>query len=57
MNNFYPYILSITSTLNEWNEKFNNLISKYGDSAWIGALVVGLVFLISAWGINTLNKK
>jgi len=57
MNNFYPYILSITSTLNEWNEKLNNLISKYGDSAWIGALVVGLVFIITAWGINTLNKK
>ena len=27
MNNFYSYILSITSTLNEWNEKLNNLIS------------------------------
>lgn len=57
MNNYYPYILSITTILNELNEKLNNLINEYGDSAWIGALVVGIVFIVSAWGINTLNKK
>ena len=57
MNNYYPYILSITTTLNELNEKLNNLINEYGDSAWAGAAVVGLVFIISAWGISTLNKK
>ena len=57
MNNFYPYVLSITSTLDDWNEKLNKFISEYGDSALMGALVVGIIFFVSAWGIRTLNKK
>lgn len=57
MINFYPYILGITETLNEWNEKLNNIVGGHMDNAFIGALVVGVVFVVSAWGINTLNKK
>lgn len=57
MISFYPYILGIKETLNDWNEKISNLVGGNLDSVWVGALIVGLVFVISAWGINTLNKK
>lgn len=57
MNSFYPYILGITDTLNDWNEKLSNLVGGHMDNAFMGALVVGIVFVISAWGIKTLNKK
>lgn len=53
----YTYILGITETLNEWNEKLNGLLDGKLDNVWVGALIVGLVFVVSAWGISTLNKK
>ena len=40
MSNFYPYILSLTSTLNDWNDKINKFISENGDSAFMGAAIV-----------------
>jgi hypothetical protein len=57
MNNFFPYILGITETLNEWNEKLSDLVGGHMDNAFMGALVVGVVFVVAAWGISTLNKK
>ena len=57
MTNVYPYILGITETLNDWNEKLNNLVGDHMDNAFVGALVVGIVFVVSAWGISALNKK
>ena len=57
MNNFLPYILGITDTLNEWNEKLNNLIGGKTDNVWVGAGIVAVVFIVAVWGINTLNKK
>ena len=57
MNNMFPYVLGITETLNEWNEKLSKLIGGNMDNAFMGALVVGVVFVVSAWGISVLNKK
>ena len=57
MNNSLIYILGITETLNEWNEKLNNFVSGHMDNTWMGAVIVGVVFVVAAWGINTLNKK
>lgn len=57
INNFYPYILGITETINELNEKINSFVGGHMDNAFIGALVVGVVFVVSAWGISVLNKK
>ena len=57
MNDSLIYILGITETLNEWNEKLNNFVSGHMDNAWMGAVIVGVVFVVAAWGINTLNKK
>lgn len=57
MNNFFLYIIGITDTLNEWNEKLSGLVGGHMDNAFMGALIVGVVFVISAWGISALNKK
>ena len=57
---YYTYgiqILGIIDKLNDWNEKLNGFASKHLDNVWVGALMVGLVFVVSMWGINTLNKK
>ena len=51
------YVLGLMDTLNDWNEKLNAFASGHMDSVWIGVLVVGLAFVIAAWGIRTLNKK
>lgn len=50
-------LLGIIDKLNDWNEKLNGFASKNLDNVWVGALIVGLVFIVSIWGINTLNRK
>ena len=57
MNNFYPYILGIMDTLNEWNDKFNDFAAAHLDSPLVATVVVIGVFFIAAWGIRALNKK
>ena len=54
---YYPLILGIMDTINEWNDKLNDWASKYLDNVGVGTLVVGAVFVIGAWGISVLNKK
>lgn len=56
MNNMF-YVLGLMDTINDWNEKLNSFAAGHMDNVWVGALVVGLVFVIAAWGIRTLNKK
>ena len=55
--NYYPLLLSIKDVLNDWNEKLNDFTAGHMDNVIVGAAVVGLIFVISAWGISTLNKK
>lgn len=57
MYKLYPSILGIIDTLNEWNEKLNGIAGGKLNNVAFGTAVVGIVFAISAWGINTLNKK
>ena len=57
MNNSLSYILGITDTLNEWNEKLNSLFDGRSDNAMVATVIVVVVFVVTAWGINTLNKK
>ena len=57
MISYYPYILGIIDTLNDWNEKLNGLASTYLDNAGVGTAVVIGIFIISAWVISELNKK
>ena len=53
----YPYILGITDTLNELNDKFNEFAAAHLDSPVVATAVVIGVFAIGAWGIRELNKK
>lgn len=55
--NFYPYILGIMDTLNEWNEKLNDFAANHMDNVGTGTLILGAIFIISFWGIKELNKK
>ncbi len=57
MNNYLSYILGITDTLNEWNGKLNSLFDGRSDNAMVATVIVVVVFVVTAWGINTLNKK
>ena len=57
MNQYYPYILGIMDTINDWNEKLNNFASGHMDNVWVGAAALGIILVVSFWGINTLNKR
>ena len=57
MNGFYPLILGIGDKINDLNEKLNGFASDHLDNVWAGVAVVGIIVLISFWGINTLNKR
>lgn len=56
MMKYYPYILGIMDTLNDWNDKLNEFAGAHLDNVLVGTVVVIGIFIISAWGINTLNK-
>ncbi len=57
MITFYPYILGIIDTLNDWNEKLNGFAADHLDNAAVGTAVVIGIFIISAYVISALNKK
>jgi len=57
MYQYYPLILGIMDTLEDWNEKLNAFASSHMDNVLVGGLMVGAILLVSFWGINTLNKK
>lgn len=57
MYKYYPLILGIMDTLEDWNEKLNAFASGHMDNVLVGALMVGAILIVSFWGINTLNKR
>lgn len=57
MYNFYPLILGIMDTLNDWNEKLNKFAEGHMDNVGVGTAVAGIILVMAIWGINTLNKK
>ena len=57
MISYYPYILGVIDTINDWNEKLNGLASTYLDNAGVGTIVVIGIFIVSAYVISALNKK
>mgnify|MGYP007069897007 CR=1 FL=1 len=54
---FYPQILGLIDTLNDWNDKLNDFASSHMDNVWVGAAAVGIAFFLAAWGIRALNKR
>lgn len=57
MYDFYPLILGVMDTLNDWNEKLNKFAEGHMDNVGVGTAVAGIILVMSIWGINTLNKK
>ena len=52
----YASILGIVDTLNEWNEKLRNFTTGKTDNVFIGTLIIGVVFVVSAWAISYFGK-
>ena len=57
MQNFYPLILGIMDTLNDWNDKLNALAADKLDNVWVGTLILGILIVVAFFGVQTLNKK
>lgn len=57
MYKYYPLILGIMDTIEEWNKKLNSFTGEYMDNAIVGGIVVIVLLIIGCWGINELNKK
>lgn len=57
MYKYYPLILGIMDTLEEWNKKLNSFTGEHMDNAIVGGVVVIVLLIIGCWGINELNKK
>lgn len=51
------YIMSLSKTINEWNEKLNVFADKYLDNPWIGTLLLFGLFAFCWCGINSLSGK
>ena len=54
---YYPLILGIIDTLNDWNDKLDDFAASHMDSVGVGTAILGVILVVSVWGINTLNKK
>lgn len=57
MQGNYIQIVTIVDKLNELNEKLNQMIGSKLDSVLVGSIILGLILLITFWGIGELNKK
>ena len=52
----YANIIGIVDTLNEWNEKLRNFTTGKTDNVFVGTLIIGGVFVVSAWAISYFGK-
>lgn len=54
--NWYPQILGVMDTLNEWNDKLNELLSGKLDNVGTGLVVMGVILFVTIIGVRALNK-
>ncbi len=57
MQNYYPLILGIMDTLNDWNDKLNSFSAEKLDNVWIGTAILGILIIVAFFGVQSLNKK
>ena len=57
MYKYYPVMLGIVDTLNEWNDKLNKIADEYMGNVGFGALIFFVLIGVAFWGVGTFNKK
>ncbi len=50
-------IIIFTTIIDEWNDKLNQIASRYMDNPIFGGIAVFALFLFGCWGVSNLNKK
>ena len=54
---YFPMVLGIIDTLNDWNEKLEGWASSHMDNVWFGIAILAGILVVSFWGIGALNKR
>ncbi len=54
---YFPYILGIIDTLNDWDEKLKAWTTGNSNNVAFATILLGGVFVVSAWAISFFNKK
>ena len=54
---YYPYILGIIDTLKDWDEKLKQITMGSSNNVAFATILIGGVFVVSAWAISTFYKK
>ena len=49
-------IFLVASTIEELNEKLNDLSNKYLTDPWMGLVIFGGLLIIGYWMVSSLNK-
>ena len=55
--NYYPYILGIMDTINDWNEKIKAFATGNSNNVVFATVFVIGIFAVAGWAINFFNKK
>lgn len=50
-------ILTLSQTIEEWNDKLNAFSEKYLDSPWAGTIILIVLVAFGYWAIGEFNKK
>ncbi len=57
MMKYYPLMLGIVDTLNDWNDKLNKIADKYMGNVGFGTLVFFILIGVAFYAVGTFNKK
>ena len=57
MIKYYIAMLGIVDKLNEWNDKLNQIASKYMDNVVTGTIIGFVIIVVAFWAVGELNRK
>lgn len=57
MYKYYPVMLGIVDTLNEWNDKLNKMADEYMDNVGFGTLIFFALLGVAFFAVGSFNKK
>ena len=57
MYRYYPLMLGIIDTLNDWNDKMNKWADEHMGNVGFGTIIFFALLLVAFFGIGELNKK